>query len=67
MWCHLFFPGGNIGDLAINGTVNDLAMCGASARYLTLSFILEEGLAMTEFKDVLMSIRQAADQSGCRS
>ncbi|MBK9686636.1 MAG: hydrogenase expression/formation protein HypE [Saprospiraceae bacterium] len=60
----IFFPGGNIGDLAINGTVNDLAMCGASARYLTLSFILEEGLAMTEFKDVLMSIRQAADQSG---
>ena len=60
----IFFPGGNIGDLAINGTVNDLAMCGASARYLTLSFILEEGLAMEEFREVLMSIRRAADLSG---
>lgn len=60
----IFFPGGNIGDLAINGTVNDLAMCGASARYLTLSFILEEGLSMEEFKQVLMSIKKAADLSG---
>lgn len=60
----IFFPGGNIGDLAIHGTVNDLAMCGASARYLTLSFILEEGLAIDEFKEVLMSIRRAADNCG---
>ncbi len=60
----IFFPGGNIGELAVNGTVNDLAMCGANARYLTLAFILEEGLPMTEFWDVLVSIRQAADKAG---
>src|SRR5512140_3466803 len=40
----LFFPGGNIATLAINGTVNDLAMCGARAKYLSAGFILEEGL-----------------------
>ena len=41
----IFFPGGDIGDLAINGTVNDLACCGARPLYLTAGFILEEGLA----------------------
>ena len=60
----LFFPGGNIGDLAVNGTVNDLAMCGAQARYLSLSFILEEGLPMEEFGRVLASIKDAADAAG---
>ena len=45
----IFFPGGNIGELAVNGTVNDLAMCGAIPKYLSLSFIIEEGLTMTEF------------------
>lgn len=60
----LFFPGGNIGDLAINGTVNDLAMCGAKARYLSLSFIIEEGLPMTEFWEVLLAIREAAAATG---
>lgn len=60
----LFFEGGNIGDLAINGTVNDLAMCGAAAKYLTLSFVLEEGLKMTEFWEVLLSIQQACDRAG---
>ncbi len=59
-----FFPGGNIGDLAVNGTVNDLAMCGARPRYLSLSFILEEGLSMEEFSQVLVSIRKAADKAG---
>lgn len=59
-----FFPGGNIGDLAVNGTVNDLAMCGARPRYLSLSFILEEGLSMDEFSQVLVSIRKAADKAG---
>ena len=44
-----FFPGGNIGELAIYGTVNDLAMCGAIPQYLSLAFIIEEGLPMTEF------------------
>jgi hydrogenase expression/formation protein HypE len=60
----LFFPGGNIGELAVNGTVNDLAMCGAMARYLSLSFILEEGLPMTQFWEILQTIRQAADRAG---
>ena len=44
----IFFPGGNIGELAVNGTVNDLAMCGAVPKYLSLSFIIEEGLKMDE-------------------
>ena len=57
----IFFSGGNIGDLAVNGTVNDLAMCGAKAKYLTLSFILEEGLSMEEFGVILSTIKQAAD------
>ena len=42
----LFFPGGNIGELAVNGTVNDLAMMGATPLYLSTGFIIEEGLAM---------------------
>ena len=60
----IFFPGGNIGDLAVNGTVNDLAMCGAIPKYLSLGFILEEGLKMTEFWDVLVSIKIAAEKAG---
>lgn len=60
----VFFPGGNIGELAVNGTVNDLAMCGAIPRYLSLSFIIEEGLAMTEFWDILVSIRDACTAAG---
>jgi hydrogenase expression/formation protein HypE len=60
----IFFEGGNIGDLAINGTVNDLAMCGASAKYLSLGFVLEEGLKMTEFWDILVSIKTACEAAG---
>lgn len=60
----LFFPGGNIGDLAINGTVNDLAMCGAMARYLSLSFIIEEGLEIALLRKVLQSIKTAAQSAG---
>ena len=60
----VFFPGGNIGELAVNGTVNDLAMCGAQARYLSLAFIIEEGLTMREFWEVLVSIKMAAEKSG---
>ncbi len=56
----LFFPGGDIGELAVNGTVNDLAMCGAMARYLSLSFIIEEGLSIAELQRVIQSIRRAA-------
>lgn len=60
----IFFPGGNIGELAINGTVNDVAMCGAKAKYLSLSFIIEEGLKMTDFWEILLSIKDAADKAG---
>lgn len=60
----IFFPGGNIGDLAINGTVNDLAMCGAKPSYLALSLILEEGFGKTELRQILHSIRKAADLAG---
>jgi len=59
-----FFPGGNIGELAVNGTVNDLAMCGAIPNYLSLSFILEEGLTMTEFWQVLVHIKEASERAG---
>ena len=60
----IFFPGGNIGDLAVNGTVNDLSMCGASPKVLSLAFILEEGLPMEEFWQVLVHIKAAAEQAG---
>ena len=60
----IFFPGGNIGDLAINGTVNDLAMCGAKPQYLSLAFILEEGLPVKDFWEILLSIQHAADLAG---
>lgn len=59
----VFFPGGNIGELAVNGTVNDLAMCGAIPKYLSLSFILEEGLTMQEFWDVLVAIKYATEKA----
>jgi hydrogenase expression/formation protein HypE len=60
----LFFPGGDIGMLAINGTVNDLAMCGARPRWLSAGFILEEGLAMTTLAQVVQSMRRAAQAAG---
>ncbi|MEM9547375.1 MAG: hydrogenase expression/formation protein HypE [Bacteroidota bacterium] len=60
----IFFPGGNIGELAVNGTVNDLAMCGAIPQYLSLSFIIEEGLTMKEFWDVLVAIKFSCEQAG---
>ncbi|MEC7770144.1 MAG: hydrogenase expression/formation protein HypE [Bacteroidota bacterium] len=59
----IFFPGGNIGELAVNGTVNDLAMCGATPKYLSLSFIIEEGLKMTEFWEILVAIKNACEKA----
>lgn len=56
----IFFPGGNIGDLAVNGTVNDVAMCGAKPAYLSLALIIEEGLLFSDLKIILESITQAA-------
>jgi hydrogenase expression/formation protein HypE len=60
----LFFPGGDIGTLAVNGTVNDLAMCGARPLYLSVGFILEEGLPMETLWRVVQSMRQAAEEAG---
>jgi hydrogenase expression/formation protein HypE len=56
----IFFPGGDIGKLAVNGTVNDLAMCGAKPLYLSCGFILEEGLPMEDLWKVVLSIEEAA-------
>jgi len=60
----LFFPGGDIGTLAINGTVNDLAMCGARPRWLSAGFILEEGLPMETLWRVVQSMQRAAQAAG---
>jgi len=60
----LFFPGGNIGDLAINGTVNDLAMCAARPLYLSAGFILEEGLPFEILRQVAAAMRAAAERAG---
>jgi len=56
----LFFPGGDIGALAVHGTINDLAMCGAKPLYLTASFILEEGFAVADLQRIVFSMAQAA-------
>jgi hydrogenase expression/formation protein HypE len=60
----IFFPGGDIGELAVNGTVNDLAMCGARPLYLSAAFILEEGIPMQDFWRIVQSMRRAADAAG---
>jgi len=57
------FPGGNIGDLAVNGTVNDLAMCGARPLFLSAGFILEEGLPIDTLRTVVASMRGAAERA----
>jgi hydrogenase expression/formation protein HypE len=62
----IFFPGGNIGDLAVNGTVNDLACCGAQPLYLTAGFILEEGLPLHDLRRVVETMKHAARQAGVR-
>jgi hydrogenase expression/formation protein HypE len=60
----IFFPGGDIGKLAVCGTVNDLAMSGARPLYLSLSFIIEEGLPQTELSQVISSVQKAAEEAG---
>ncbi len=60
----IFFPGGDIGKLAVHGTVNDLAMCGARPLYLSCAFILEEGTPLEEFWRIVQSMREAADAAG---
>ncbi|HET6977179.1 MAG TPA: hydrogenase expression/formation protein HypE [Pyrinomonadaceae bacterium] len=59
----IFFPGGDIGKLAINGTVNDLAMSGARPLYLSSGFILEEGFGIDDLKKILASMRDAAEEA----
>jgi len=56
----LFFKGGNIGELAVYGTVNDLAMCGATPRYLSCSFIIEEGFSLSLLEKIVLSMREAS-------
>ena len=60
----LFFPGGNIGELAVYGTVNDLAVSGARPLYLSCSMVMEEGLPMDVLMQVVNSMKRAADQAG---
>jgi hydrogenase expression/formation protein HypE len=60
----LFFPGGDIGKLAVNGTVNDLCMCGALPLWLSASFILEEGFQTATLQRVVDSMREAAEAAG---
>jgi hydrogenase expression/formation protein HypE len=60
----IFFPGGDIGQLAVNGTVNDLAMSGARPLYLSAAFILEEGLPIEDLRRVVESMRAAAQEAG---
>ena len=62
----LFFPGGDIGHLAVSGTVNDLAMMGAQPLWLTASFILEEGLPVYLLEQVLRSMQAAAEEAGIK-
>jgi hydrogenase expression/formation protein HypE len=60
----LFVPGADIGSVAVNGTVNDLCMCGATPLYLSAAFVIEEGFALDLFDRVLASMRAAADRAG---
>jgi len=60
----IFFPGGDIGRLSVSGTVNDIAVLGAEPYALTCGFILEEGLALSDFERILASMRQTCDEAG---
>lgn len=62
----IFFPGGDIGKLAVCGTVNDLAMSGATPLYLSVSFIIEEGFSLSDLKRIVTSIQQAAEEAGVK-
>ncbi|HLP59728.1 MAG TPA: hydrogenase expression/formation protein HypE [Candidatus Deferrimicrobium sp.] len=62
----IFFPGGNIGELAINGTVNDLAVMGATPKYISSAFILEEGFEFSRLKEIITSMKRAADYAGVK-
>ena len=60
----IFFPGGDIGKLSVCGTVNDVAVCGGEVKYLSCSFIIEEGLKLSELERIVASIRDTAKKAG---
>lgn len=60
----IFFPGGDIGELAVNGTVNDISMCGAEPLYLSAGLIIEEGFSMMDLEQILRSMGAAAQKAG---
>jgi hydrogenase expression/formation protein HypE len=62
----IFFPGGDIGKLAVCGTVNDLATSGAKPLYLSLSFIIEEGLSLSELEKIVESVQKAVEEAGVK-
>ena len=62
----LFFPGGNIGDLSVNGTVNDLAVSGAKPLFLTAGFVIEEGFPLADLKKIVASMSAAASRAGVK-
>ncbi len=62
----IFFPGGNIGELAVYGTVNDLSMVGAKPLYITSGLILEEGFPLEDLKKILTSMSEAAQKAGVK-
>ena len=59
-----FFPGGSIGHLAVHGTVNDVAMMGARPQWLTAAFVIEEGFAVAELRDIVADMARAATAAG---
>ena len=62
----LFFPGGNIGELAINGTVNDIAMCGAEPVFLSVGLIIEEGFPVSDLKKIVHAMGSSANKAGVK-
>jgi hydrogenase expression/formation protein HypE len=62
----IFFPGGNIGELAVNGTVNDISMCGATPLFLSAGLLIEEGFPMEELKRILEAMGSAAGEAGVK-
>lgn len=62
----IFFPGGNIGDLAVNGTINDISMCGAIPKFISVGLIIEEGLPVKDLRTILESMAIAAKKAGVK-
>ncbi|MDA3787271.1 MAG: hydrogenase expression/formation protein HypE [Desulfobacula sp.] len=62
----IFFPGGNIGDLAVNGTVNDISMCGAIPKYISVGLIIEEGFPVKDLRTILEAMAMAAKKAGVK-